>query len=153
MAGLIEAKIVKGKKIWYVWGENGNGKWQREYPECHSKDEFYGVLRAQLRLPSTVSKLDVVMALLHKTWTGTEWVDDFSLRLRVLREKAGQTQAALAEKAGLSVQAISALEQGIRGPTWDTVRRLAYALNVGEEQFKVKLPEKAESQVIESEAR
>ncbi len=151
MGALIEAKIVKGKKIWYVWGENGKDKWERLYPQCRSPSEFYDVLRAELGLPPTASRRDVFMAVLHKTWTGTEWVDDFSLRLRVLREGAGLTQSELAEKAGLSVQAIAALEQGTRGPTWDTVRRLAYALKVGEEQFKVKLPAQAELQVIEGE--
>jgi transcriptional regulator with XRE-family HTH domain len=39
------------------------------------------------------------------------------------------------------MQAIAALEQGTRGPTWDTVRRLAHALKVGVEEFKVNLPQ------------
>jgi DNA-binding XRE family transcriptional regulator len=153
MGALIEAKIVNGRKIWYVWGDNGNDKWQREYPQCRSKREFYGVLRAELGLRSSASNTDVFMAVMHKNWTEKEWVDDFSLRLRVLREEASLTQAELAEKAGLSVQAIAALEQGTRGPTWDTVRRLAYALKVGEEEFKVRLSAQAGSQVIDGETR
>ena len=140
MAALIHAKNVNGKKIWYVWGANGNDKWERSYPTCQAKSEFYDVLRKEIGLQPTASTTDVVLALMCKTWTGSRWIDDFTLRLRVLREKAGLTQAELAEKAGLSVQAIAALEQGTRSPTWDTVRRLAIVLNVGEEEFKLMAP-------------
>ncbi len=49
--------------------------------------------------------------------------------LRRLRESAGYSQEALAERAGLSTNAISALERGERKrPYPDTVRRLATAL-------------------------
>jgi DNA-binding XRE family transcriptional regulator len=149
MAALIHAKVVKGKKIWYVWGANGNDKWVHEYPQCRSRSEFYDVLRPELGLPPTASRWDVVRTLFDKTWTGTQWVDDFTLRLRALREKDGLTQAELAEKAGLSVQAIAALEQGTRRPTWDTVRRLARVLKVGVEEFKENLPPEAEAQAME----
>jgi DNA-binding XRE family transcriptional regulator len=140
MAALVHAKPVNGKKTWYVWGANGNEKWEKPYPQVQSRGEFYGVLASELGLPTVVSSTEVVFALMNKTWNGAEWVDDFTLRLRSLRESAGYTQAGLAEKAGLSTQAIAALEQGTRSPTWDTVRRLAHALNVGVEEFKVKLP-------------
>ncbi|MBI3469228.1 MAG: helix-turn-helix transcriptional regulator [Planctomycetes bacterium] len=140
MAAVIHAKNVKGKKVWYVWGANGNDKWERPYPQCRSKSAFYDVLREEIGLPRTASNTDVVFALFNKTWDGSRWVDDFSLRLKSLREAAGLKQAELAHRAGLSVQAIAALEQGARRPTWQTVRRLAIALDVGEEEFKVKLP-------------
>lgn len=49
--------------------------------------------------------------------------------LRAFRTRAGLTQAALAEKAGLSEQAISVLERGTRSrPRLDTVRSLTKAL-------------------------
>ncbi|WP_410784808.1 helix-turn-helix domain-containing protein [Kribbella sp. C-35] len=49
--------------------------------------------------------------------------------LRTFRTRAGLTQAALAEKAGLSEQAISVLERGTRSrPRIDTVRSLTAAL-------------------------
>ncbi|MFL5341111.1 MAG: helix-turn-helix domain-containing protein [Gemmataceae bacterium] len=143
MAALIHAKVVRGKKVWYVWGAEGGQKWERPYPECHSRSEVYEVIRREIGLPATASRTDIVFALMNKTWTGSAWVDDFALRLKALREQARYTQAQLAEKAGLSPQAIAALEQGTRGPTWETVRRLALALGIGEQEFKVKLPDDA----------
>src|SRR5438874_807780 len=110
MAALIHAKLVRGKKVWYVWGPEGNEKWERAYPQCRSKSEFYEVLRQEIGLPAIIGRTDVVFALMNKTWTGSAWVDDFTLRLKALREKAGVTQAQLAHKAGLSPQAIAALE-------------------------------------------
>lgn len=53
--------------------------------------------------------------------------------LRGFRIRAGLTQAALAEKAGLSEQAISVLERGTRSrPRADTIRSLTAALGLGE---------------------
>jgi DNA-binding XRE family transcriptional regulator len=150
MAALIHAKVVKGKKTWYVWGAQGDEKWERAYPQCRSRSEFYDVLRQELGLSASASRTDVVFALMNKTWRGTTWVDDFSIRLKALREKAGLTQAQLADKAGLSPQAIASLEQGTRGPTWETVRRLALALGVGEEEFKVSLPDGADADATAS---
>src|SRR3954454_5833346 len=55
----------------------------------------------------------------------------FSELLRTFRTRAGLTQAALAEKAGLSEQAISVLERGIRSrPRKDTIRSLTEALDL-----------------------
>jgi predicted ATPase/transcriptional regulator with XRE-family HTH domain len=57
----------------------------------------------------------------------------FGARLRRLREAAGLTQEALAERAGLSVKAVSALERGNRQrPYPHTVRALADALGLSE---------------------
>ena len=141
MGAVIHAKVVKGKKLWYVWGAKGDHKWEKFYPGVQSRSELFEQLREELGLQATTSRSSVIMVLRDKTWTGTEWVDDFTLRLREKREEAGFTQVQLAEKAGLSPQAIAALEQGKRGPTWDTVRRLAHALNVGVEAFKVDPPQ------------
>lgn len=57
----------------------------------------------------------------------------FGEQLRALREAAGYSQEALAERAGLSAKAISAIERGERKrPYPDTVRRLAAALGLDE---------------------
>ncbi|CAN5595836.1 hypothetical protein BH23CHL2_BH23CHL2_11880 [soil metagenome] len=59
----------------------------------------------------------------------------FSHHLRRLRETAGLTQAELAERAGLSVKAISALESGRRRrPYPSTVRALSDALGLSESE-------------------
>jgi transcriptional regulator with XRE-family HTH domain len=61
----------------------------------------------------------------------------FAARLRELRELRGLTLAKLAEKAGLHLQAVAKLEQGLRpNPTWDTVKSLADALGVSCEEFR-----------------
>ncbi len=54
----------------------------------------------------------------------------FAQRLKQLREAAGLTQDALADKAGLYKFSIAKLEQGVREPTWGTVQVLARALGV-----------------------
>src|SRR5262245_48350939 len=56
----------------------------------------------------------------------------FGAQLKALREAAGFTQEELATIAGLSVQAISALERGERRrPHPETVRALSAALDLG----------------------
>ena len=58
----------------------------------------------------------------------------FGEQLRRYREAAGYSQEQLAERAGLSANAIGALERGERKrPYPDTLRRLADALHLGEE--------------------
>ena len=53
--------------------------------------------------------------------------------LRALRERAGLTQEELAERAGLTSHAISALERGVRTrPYPHTIRSLATALDLDE---------------------
>lgn len=54
----------------------------------------------------------------------------FGLRLKELRESAGLTQPALAEKSGASVRMISRLETGVQEATWPVVQSLAAALGV-----------------------
>lgn len=56
----------------------------------------------------------------------------FAARLRQHRSRAGLTQEELAERAGLSVDAIGLLERGVRQrPQRHTVQRLAEALGLG----------------------
>lgn len=45
------------------------------------------------------------------------------------------TQQELADATGLSLGALRHLEQGLRGPTWDSVVRLCRVLNVTSEVF------------------
>ena len=61
--------------------------------------------------------------------------DAFGDRLRSLRERAGLTQEELASRAGLTPNAISALERGTRTrPYPHTVRSLADALQLSESE-------------------
>jgi transcriptional regulator with XRE-family HTH domain len=53
----------------------------------------------------------------------------FSRLLKELRARAGLTQAALAERAGLGRISIAQLEGGIREPSWKTLVKLARAMN------------------------
>jgi DNA-binding XRE family transcriptional regulator len=62
--------------------------------------------------------------------------DVFAARLRQLRERQNLTQTELAKRAGLGQAMISLLEQGDRQPSWETIRRLAEALNIGVENFQ-----------------
>jgi excisionase family DNA binding protein len=56
-------------------------------------------------------------------------------RLRAVREAAGFSQLTLAGKTGLTHEAISRLELGLRAPRAATVRALAEALGVAPELF------------------
>jgi transcriptional regulator with XRE-family HTH domain len=59
----------------------------------------------------------------------------FAQRLRELREAAGLSQYELARRSGVSKQALSKLEKGERQPSWETVRKLARALDVSVAAF------------------
>lgn len=63
---------------------------------------------------------------------------DFPARLRSLREAAGLSAPQLAEKAGVSRQAVNYYEAGERAPTWDAVQALAAALGVPTDAFRTK---------------
>ncbi len=64
-----------------------------------------------------------------------ESTSSFAEQLRRLREAAGLTQKELAERAGLTRDAIGALERGLRRrPYLHTVRTLSVALDLSEEQ-------------------
>ena len=59
---------------------------------------------------------------------------DFAALLRQYRAEAGLSQEALAERAGISPDAVGVLERGLRkAPYRHTIDRLARALGVGEE--------------------
>lgn len=62
-------------------------------------------------------------------------MDAFGARLRELREAAGLTQQQLGDLAGIHKLTVAKLEQGIREPTWNTVRAIADALKVSCEAF------------------
>src|SRR5215212_6928216 len=65
----------------------------------------------------------------------SEHDDSFGTRLRGLRKDAGLTQQELAQRAGLSLNAVNALERGARKhPYPHTVRSLADALGLSEEE-------------------
>ncbi len=59
----------------------------------------------------------------------------FAVRLKTIREAAGLSQYALAQRSGLTKQALSRLELGEREPTWETVQLLAVALGVDCREF------------------
>ena len=61
---------------------------------------------------------------------------NFAGRLKELRQRAGLTQAELANRAGLTVFGVAQLEQARRKPVWDTVLSLAKALGVSCETFE-----------------
>jgi transcriptional regulator with XRE-family HTH domain len=52
------------------------------------------------------------------------------LQIREWRLRRGLTQAALAERAGLSHIFVAKVEGGARAPSWPTLERLARALRV-----------------------
>lgn len=49
--------------------------------------------------------------------------------IRQLRQKRGLTQVALGEKAGITGRSLSLIERGHANPTWDTVKKIAVALD------------------------
>jgi transcriptional regulator with XRE-family HTH domain len=53
-----------------------------------------------------------------------------SAQIRQWRLRRGLTQAALAERAGLSWIFIAKVEGGARAPSWVTLERIARVLNV-----------------------
>jgi transcriptional regulator with XRE-family HTH domain len=59
--------------------------------------------------------------------------------LRQIREAQGLTQYALAKRAGVSPQALAAIEGG-RKPTFDAVRRLCAALEISVQEVSSRLP-------------
>jgi transcriptional regulator with XRE-family HTH domain len=54
----------------------------------------------------------------------------FAIRLRELREQAGLTQGALAERSGLASGTIRQLESGRREPSFETAAKIAVGLGV-----------------------
>jgi DNA-binding XRE family transcriptional regulator len=126
MTTLIHAIGKRPKQIYRVYGAWG----ERRFPEIKSKGDLYDFLAKELGLPPSASRKDIIFALMDKSWDGAKWIDDFRVKLKSIREAQGLTQARLAERAGLSLDGIRALEQGIRRPSAHTVYRLAASLQV-----------------------
>jgi len=59
----------------------------------------------------------------------------FADKLKYNRKLAGLTQAELAKRLGVSHQMIAAYESGSKNPKWETIMRLADALDVNPEQL------------------
>lgn len=54
----------------------------------------------------------------------------FGKRVRQIRRQRDMTQEQLAEAVGVSAEFISNVERGINAPSFDTLEKLAEALNV-----------------------
>jgi transcriptional regulator with XRE-family HTH domain len=63
--------------------------------------------------------------------------------IRAVREKSGEKQQAVADRAGIALPTLSHIEAGHANPTWATVRDIADALGVSIGQL-AKLAEKHE---------
>ena len=61
--------------------------------------------------------------------------DSVAEKIKSAREKAGLTQAQLAEKVGTTSQNISQYERGIRNPKYNTLEKIARSLGVDVEYF------------------
>jgi transcriptional regulator with XRE-family HTH domain len=61
---------------------------------------------------------------------GQEGKPNVGPRLRSFREQQGYSLRALAERCGLSINAISRIERGENSPTVSSLHRLAYALSI-----------------------
>lgn len=59
----------------------------------------------------------------------------FGKKLRYLRKQRGITQEQLAETASISVDFLSLVERGINAPSFETIEKLACALNVPVKQL------------------
>jgi transcriptional regulator with XRE-family HTH domain len=59
----------------------------------------------------------------------------FAAKLKAAREAAGMTPKELVKRSRISKQTISALELGVRQPSWGAVQKLAKALGVSCEHF------------------
>jgi transcriptional regulator with XRE-family HTH domain len=65
------------------------------------------------------------------------------LAVKQVREKQGETQEAVAQRAGIAIPTLSTIESGGANPTWATVRDIAAALGVSISQL-ARLAEKHE---------
>lgn len=72
-----------------------------------------------------------------KPQTQEEVIGRFPARLRELRESAGLSQTELAKKSGVPQATIAAYEVGRHAATWPNVIKLADALGVSIEAFRV----------------
>lgn len=70
------------------------------------------------------------------------------VKLRACRDMKGLTQAALAQRTGISAESISAYERGIRRPEGKFFRRLFTALGVGPEDLLTEEEAKAAKAIL-----
>ena len=61
----------------------------------------------------------------------------FGVKLRALRLAAGLTQQELADRVGTNTVGLSRLENGAVLPSWDTAVRIAAALGVSLDEFRI----------------
>lgn len=61
----------------------------------------------------------------------------FGRRLQRLRVSAKVTQEQLADNVGVTIESISNIERGIHGPTFDTLEKIAEALNIAVKELFV----------------
>jgi transcriptional regulator with XRE-family HTH domain len=59
----------------------------------------------------------------------------FFEKLKALRMAAGLSQPELAKRSGISVGTIRNMEQGLRQPSWETVQKLAAAMQIPFDSF------------------
>lgn len=81
--------------------------------------------------------------------TDAKGADPFSIRLRTARETRRLSQTALAAKAGLPQTSIAHFEGGSRKPSFDTLRRLANALEVTTDYLLGRTDEMARSEAAD----
>jgi transcriptional regulator with XRE-family HTH domain len=67
----------------------------------------------------------------------------FAERLKMLRQQAGLSQPALAERSGIAVSTIRQFEYGRREPTFGTLVKLAHGLSVSLAAFEQQPPASA----------
>ena len=131
MATLIHAIGKRPNLVYRVYGAWG----ERKFPNIRSRSALYSLLADELGLGPNAARKDVVFALMDKSWDDSKWTDDFRVNLKSSREAKGLTQSALAECTGLSLDGIRALEQGLRRPNGDTLRRLAAVLETSVDEL------------------
>ena len=68
-------------------------------------------------------------AMRTASWKGDK-VGTTGNRIRTLRREAGMTQAELAQKLGIPYQSIGKWERGLRSPKYETLKKIAKALEV-----------------------
>lgn len=90
----------------------------------------------------------------HNKKNRTEPTPGISEQLRSWRVHKGLRQGELEERAGLSHNAVSRIENGKVSPKLETVERLAVSLGIGIEQLQFKIPPKgSNSHVLDADVQ
>ena len=99
---------------------------------CYSRRILTEATTDRAEHPSAAGRQSNVMAENERAADLRTRADGPSFAVLLRRYRAGLTQEELAERAGLSVRAVSDLERGVRrAPYKETVRLLAEALGLG----------------------